>query len=98
MFANIGPWLAAGLVLGVVLGYFLRRWVSLSRHASVEQKVKEGLEEAEAKAKEVVLNFVLDNEDNFVVEYTKQGNPKPGSYDRADSYIIAKAGWKNLNS
>lgn len=50
------------------------------------------------KAKEVVLNFVLDNEDKFVIEYTKQGNPKPGSYDRSDSYIIAKAGWKNLNS
>tara|TARA_R110002074_G_scaffold283977_1_gene455614 strand:- start:4901 stop:5431 length:531 start_codon:yes stop_codon:yes gene_type:complete len=50
------------------------------------------------KAKEIVLNFVLDNEGSFVVEYTKHGNPKPGSYDRADSYIIAKAGWKNLKS
>jgi hypothetical protein len=45
------------------------------------------------KSKQAVLNFVLDNEDQFVIEYTKQGNPKPGSYDRADSYIIAKAGW-----
>ena len=50
------------------------------------------------KAKEVVLNFLLDNEDFFSVEYTKHGNPKPGSYDRADSYIIAKAGWISLNS
>ena len=50
------------------------------------------------KAKEVVLNFLLDNEKNFDVEYTKHGNPKPGSYDRADSYIIAKAGWIKKNS
>ena len=50
------------------------------------------------KAKEVVLNFLLDNEESFDIEYTKHGNPKPGSYDRADSYIIAKAGWKNLKS
>ena len=50
------------------------------------------------KAKEVVLNFLLDNIDGFSVEYTKYGNPKPGSYDRADSYIIAKAGWIKLNS
>jgi len=50
------------------------------------------------KAKEVVLNFLLDNDEDFSVEYTKHGNPKPGSYDRADSYIIAKAGWKSLNS
>jgi len=53
------------------------------------------------KAKKVVLDFVLDNESDFVVEYTKQGNPKPGSYDRADSLIIARAGynlWKEKNS
>ena len=47
------------------------------------------------KAKETVLNFLLDNEDSFDIEYTKHANPKPGSYDRADSYIIANAGWKN---
>ena len=50
------------------------------------------------KAKEVVLNFLLDKEDSFNIEYTKHGNPTPGSYDRADSYIIAKAGWINLKS
>ena len=53
------------------------------------------------KAKKVVLDFVLDNELDFVIEYTKQGNPKPGSYDRADSLIIARAGynlWKEKNS
>ena len=50
------------------------------------------------KAKEVVLNYVLDKESEFMIEYTKQGNPKPGSYDRADSYIIAKAGWKKIHS
>ena len=45
-------------------------------------------------AKEIVLNFLLDNEDSFSVEYTKHGNPKPGSYDRADSIVIARAGRK----
>ena len=53
------------------------------------------------KAKQVVLQYVLDNEPNFMVEYTRQGNPKPGSYDRADSLIIARAGynlWKEKNS
>ena len=53
------------------------------------------------KAKQVVLQYVLDSEPSFMVEYTKQGNPKPGSYDRADSLIIARAGyslWKEKNS
>jgi hypothetical protein len=45
------------------------------------------------KAKKVVLQHLLDNEPAFKVEYTKHGNPKPESYDRADAIIIAKAGW-----
>ena len=45
------------------------------------------------KAKEVVLKFVLDNVDGFEVQYTRSNNPKPGSYDRADSYVIARAGY-----
>jgi len=45
------------------------------------------------KAKEVVLKYLLDNEEGFGVQYTKQGNPKPDSYDRADSIVIAKAGY-----
>jgi Holliday junction resolvasome RuvABC endonuclease subunit len=43
------------------------------------------------KAKEVVLDYLLKNEDSFTIEYTSKGNPKPASYDRADSLIIAKA-------
>ena len=44
------------------------------------------------KAKEIVLKFLLDNEPNFVIEYTRHGNPCPETYDRADSVIIARAG------
>ena len=51
-------------------------------------KVPKGL-----KAKPVVLQFVLDNEPTFVIEYTKHGNPKPDTFDRADSWVIAKAGF-----
>tara|TARA_R100000008_G_scaffold82123_1_gene66033 strand:- start:581 stop:1123 length:543 start_codon:yes stop_codon:yes gene_type:complete len=45
------------------------------------------------KAKEVVLKYLLDNEQSFSIEYTKHGNPKPGSYDQADSIVIARAGY-----
>jgi len=44
------------------------------------------------KAKEVVLKHLVDNEPAFHIEYTKFGNPKPESYDRADAIIVAKAG------
>ena len=54
----------------------------------VESKFNEG------KAKLVVLNFLLENEDKFDVEYTKFGNPRPKYFDMADSIVIAKAGHK----
>ena len=49
------------------------------------------------KAKQVVLEHLLNTESAFKIEYTKHGNPKPESYDRADAIIIAKAGWKIEN-
>ncbi len=45
------------------------------------------------KAKKVVLEYLLSTEPAFNIEYTKHGNPKPESYDRADAIIVAKAGW-----
>lgn len=59
---------------------------SARKHAGI--KVPRG-----QKAKEVVLNFLLENEKAFKIEYTKFGNPKPESYDRADAIVVAKAGY-----
>ena len=42
------------------------------------------------KAKEVVLEHIKNNISNFEYELTKAGNPKPGTYDRADSIVLAK--------
>ena len=41
------------------------------------------------------MQFIIDNVPAFEVQYTRHGNPKPGYGDRADSYVIAKAGWVN---
>jgi Holliday junction resolvasome RuvABC endonuclease subunit len=46
------------------------------------------------KAKQVVLEHLLKNEKSFKIEYTRYGNPKAESYDRADAIVIAKAGYK----
>ncbi len=45
------------------------------------------------KAKAVVLEHLLENEPAFKIEYTKHGNPKPESYDRADAIVVAHAGY-----
>jgi len=52
-------------------------------------------------AKETVVNFLLANEPQFKVEYSKFGNWVQGTSDRADSLVIAKAGYllcQNQNS
>jgi hypothetical protein len=51
-------------------------------------KIKRG-----QKAKEIVLKHILENEKKFKAEYTKKGNPVKGVYDKADSLVIAKAGY-----
>lgn len=53
------------------------------------------------KAKQVVFESVLDREKDFTVELTAHGNPIPGSMDRSDSLVIARAGhsqWKQLKN
>ncbi len=59
---------------------------------SVGIKVEKG-----QNAKEIVLSHVLNTVPSFKVEYTPKGNPKPGTYDRADSYVIAKAGYSQCH-
>jgi hypothetical protein len=55
---------------------------------SVGIKIEKG-----QNAKEIVLAHILALDSTFKVEYTAHGNPKKGSFDRADSYVIAKAGY-----
>jgi hypothetical protein len=45
------------------------------------------------KAKEVVIQYVLDNVPAVTIDYTKNGNPKPQCFDKADSWVIARAGY-----
>ena len=45
-------------------------------------------------AKEKVLQFIIDKYPEIKIEYTKHGNPKPGTLDMCDSIIIALAGDK----
>jgi len=47
------------------------------------------------KAKEVVLEYVKNNVPSFEYELTKAGNPKPGTYDRADSLILVLSAFRS---
>ena len=45
-------------------------------------------------AKEKVLQFIIDKYPDIDIQYTKHGNPKPGTLDMCDSIVIALAGDK----
>ena len=46
------------------------------------------------KAKKVVMEYLLENESAFKVEYTRHGNPKAQYFDMADAIIVARAGYR----
>jgi len=46
-----------------------------------------------SKAKQVVLNYVIDNVPGVSISYTRNNNPKAECYDKADSWVVARAGW-----
>ena len=41
------------------------------------------------KAKQVVLMWCASQYDNFIMEHTRHGNPKPGLDDEADAIVVA---------
>lgn len=54
---SLDPFLWAGLLLaGITVGYFTRRWIAQRQANSVERQIKTWFEEAQARAKEIVLN------------------------------------------
>jgi len=48
--------------------------------------------------KEIILEHVLAKEPKFSIKQTRFGNPEKGSYDRADSIVVARAGYHIANS
>ena len=46
-----------------------------------------------SKAKECVIKYIIDNTPDVSRAYTKHGNVKPDCYDKADSWVIARAGY-----
>ena len=49
------------------------------------------------KAKECVMEYVIDNIPAVSITYTKHGNIKPACYDKADSWVIARAGYNECS-
>ena len=82
-FNGIVSWLCYS-ILGIVPEYI----AATSARKKCDIKIPKGV-----KAKQVVIQYIVDNVPDVPIEYTKHGNPKPQCYDMADSWVIARAGW-----
>ncbi len=62
--------------------------------AAVSARKEIGLTVQKGKrGKDVVMEYMLDKETWFQVEYGRTGKIKPHFYDMADSFVVAKAGF-----
>ena len=62
--------------------------------AAVSARKQIGLTVTKGKrGKDVVMEYMLDKESWFVVDYGRTGKIKPHFYDMADSFVVAKAGY-----
>ncbi len=72
MILGMNFWLVGGLlILGIALGYFLRRSLALGQASSLERKAQEELTSAESKAKEIVLT-AKDKAASIIAEAQKE--------------------------
>jgi len=61
---------------------------AVSARKQIGLKVQKG-----KKGKDVVMEYMLDKEPWFVIDYGRTGKIKPHFYDMADSFVVAKAGY-----
>jgi Holliday junction resolvasome RuvABC endonuclease subunit len=86
-----------GMCSHVVHDLFSRTATQLQANKArglVGLKIKRG-----QKTKLKVIEWVSEKyPKDFIVEYTRHGNPKPGIDDKADAVVIALAGWETLQN
>tara|TARA_Y100000592_G_scaffold15031_2_gene21882 strand:+ start:388 stop:906 length:519 start_codon:yes stop_codon:yes gene_type:complete len=70
-----------------VLGVDPQHITAQQARKALNLKIKRGED-----AKQKCLEYVLAIEPSFVVNYTRFGNVHAETYDRSDSYVVAKAG------
>lgn len=84
------PILLAGLVLaGLAAGYFLKQYLALKGRGGVEQKIKKQLDEAKAKAAEIVLE-AQEKSAVLITESKKEERERKTQLDRLEERLLNK--------
>jgi len=81
--------LAAGFVLGIVLGYFVRIWIALRKRGSLESKAQEQLETAKSEAKETVL-VANEKAAAIIAEAQKEERERKQDLRKLEDHLLKK--------
>lgn len=82
--------LAAGfIVVGIVLGYFLRLWMALRSRDSLESKFQEQLEAAKTEAKETIL-AAKDEATKILADAQREERERKRDLRRIEEHLLRK--------
>ena len=79
------------LVVGVIAGYFLRRWLALQQKESIEREAKNILEKSKAEAKELLLEAKNEAAKAISIAQEEERNRKKELY-RLEERLVSKEG------
>lgn len=82
-------YLGISLVLGVIVGYFIRQSVVSKSVASIEQKIKNQLEESRSKAKEIILE-AQERSAQILEEIKREEKERKTQSDKIEDRLIKK--------
>ncbi len=89
MNSNIIPLTAGILVLGALIGYFIRTIVSLRRKGSLETKAEEQIEAAKSEAKEIVI-AAKDNAARILEDAQNEERERKRDLRRLEEHLLKK--------
>ncbi len=75
--------------VGIVLGYFIRRFIAVRQASSIEQRLKRQSEEAKAKAKELILE-AQERATALLEEVKKEERESKSQLSRSEERLLKK--------
>lgn len=82
-------WLWVFLVVGAIVGYFIRQTIAERQADSAEQKIKNWLEEAKSQAKEVILD-AKDRASRLLEEVKNEGKTRTLQLDKLQERLLSR--------
>jgi len=81
-----GSWVLGGLVAGLIVGYFVRRWVAARQKSSIEQEAKKILETAKGDAEKIAIE-AKDKAGTILDAAQKEGKERTHTIDEREARL-----------